>query len=203
MSRIRCIVVGFCVTLAFLGVAGAGSEQATKLRSMNGLSPYSPAAGFLAANFVADEADPAFVFGKVGEFAKSRGCPTAWLMEEGERQRVEKKDQAAGSIEYTLYLEEDCPGKVMYYVFVDRSQADSARWLEWRKQFHKSKADPHYGAAKTALEQASRNGVTVGAELRFVAENGDLVLKRTEDLLTKEIKLQPIYDLRQGKTLTP
>jgi hypothetical protein len=150
---------------------------------------------------VADEVEPGFVFGTVAGFVKARSCPTAWLMEEGERQRVEAKEPSSGPIEYTLYLEEDCPGKVIHYVFVDRSQANSAQWMEWRKQFHKSKTDPQYGAVKTILDEATRNGFAVSAELRFVVADGELVLKRPEDVLIQELKFQPLYDLKQGKPI--
>ncbi|MHC1742717.1 MAG: hypothetical protein AB9873_06760 [Syntrophobacteraceae bacterium] len=203
MDRLRCCFVGCLSFLVFSGFAGAASEQATRLRSSNGLSPYTPADSFLNANFVADETEPAYVFGKVEDFVKSRSCPTAWLMEEGEIKRVTAKEQPSGPIEYSLYLEEDCPGRVIHYVFVDRSRANSAQWMEWRKQFHKSKTDPQYGAAKAVLEEATRNGFAVGAELRFVTENGELVLKKPEEALTSELKAQPVYDLKQGRPITP
>jgi hypothetical protein len=152
---------------------------------------------------VADEVEPAYIFGKVKDFVKSRSCTTAWLIEEGERKRVAAWDKQSGPIEYTLYLEEDCPGKVAFYVFVDRSQANVAQWMEWRQKFHgKSKTEPQYGAAKVGLEQAAANGFPVDAELRFLEINGDLSLKKPEDVLVGELKFQPIYDLKQGKAIT-
>ena len=98
-------------------------------------------------------------------------------------------------------MEEDCPGKVAYYVFVDRSQANATQWMEWRRQFHKSKAEPQYGAVKTTLEQAAQNGFPVDGELRFIEIEGDLLVRKPEDILTGELKFQPIYDLKQGKPL--
>ena len=74
--------------------------------------------------------------------------------------------------------------------------------MEWRKQFHKSKAEPQYGAVKAALEQAAQNGFPVDGELRFVEIQGELLVKRAEDLLTSELKFQPVYDLKQGKAVT-
>jgi hypothetical protein len=201
MHRLRCFFLGGFSILICCGAAWAASEQAMKLRANNGLSTYTPSSNFLAGNFVADEVEPGYVFGPVADFVKTRSCPTTWLMEEGEKKRVENGQKSSGPIEYTLYLEEECPAKVTHYVFVDRSQADSAQWMEWRKQFHKSKTDPQYGAVKTVLEEATRNGFAVSAELRFVVVNGELELKRSEDVLIKELRFQPIYDLKQAKPL--
>jgi len=201
MCHFRSIIWAVSILLALSGAAGAASEQAMKLRSQNGLSEYAPPEAFLAGNFLADETDPAYIFGKVRDFAKSLSCPTTWLIEESERKRIEAQGQQSGPIEYSIYLEADCPGKVTYYVFVDRS-FNSAQWLEWRRQFHgRSKTDSHYGAAKAGLEQAAQNGFVVDGELRFIALNGDLLLKRPEDVLTGELKFQPIYDLKKNQPL--
>ncbi|HBZ56744.1 MAG TPA: hypothetical protein DEO88_15180 [Syntrophobacteraceae bacterium] len=181
----------------------AASEQAKKLRGDNGLSPYAPAERFLGGNFVADEVEPRFIFGKVSDFVKTRSCPTSWFIEEGEKKRIETNTPQSGPVEYTLYLEEDCGGKVTYYVFVDRSQASGTQWMEWRKQFHKSKTEPQYGAVKAALDQASQNGFSVEGELRFVEIDGKLQVKKPEDTLTGELRFQPIYDLKQGKAVAP
>ena len=47
-----------------------------------------PPDSFLNANFVADEIEPQFVFGKVKDFWKSRSCTTNWLIEDSERDRL-------------------------------------------------------------------------------------------------------------------
>jgi hypothetical protein len=202
MRRLGSMLLGASLLLALFGTAGAASEQAMKLRGKNGLSAFTPPEGFLAGNFVADEIEPGYIFGKVKDFVKSRSCPTSWLIEDGEKKRLETRDQQAGPIEYTLYLEEDCPGKVAYYVFVDRSQANLAQWMEWRKKFHgKSKTEPQYAPVKAVLEQAVQNGFPVDGELRFVEVEGALQLKKPEDILTGELKFQPIYDLKQGKAV--
>ena len=201
MRRHGCMLLGALIVLAICGAAGAASEPAMKLRGENGLSEFAPPEAFLAGNFLADETEPAFIFGKVRDFVKSLACPATWLIEEGERKRIESRDQQSGPIEYSIYLEADCPGKVTYYIFVDRS-FNSAQWLEWRRQFHKTKADPHYKEAKTSLDQAAQNGFVVDGELRFVALNGDLLLKRPEEILTGELKFQPIYDLKKNQALT-
>jgi hypothetical protein len=200
MRRFGSVLLGFVMVFALSAQTWAASEQAMKLRAKNVLSEYSPPETFLSGNFVADEDDPAYIFGKVKDFTKLRSCAVTWLIEEGEKKRVEARDKQSGPVEYTLYLEEDCPGKVTYYVFVDRSQANVAQWLQWRQQFHKSKAEPHYARAKASLEQAAQNGFLVAAEIRFVETNGDLALKKPEAILIEELKFQPIYDVKQGKT---
>ena len=201
MRRYGCMLLGAAMVLAICGAAGAASDQAMKLRSENGLSEFAPPEAFLAGNFLADETEPAFIFGKVRDFTKSLACPATWLIEEGERKRIEARGQSSDPAEYSIYLEADCPGKVTYYIFVDRS-INSAQWLEWRRQFHKTKAEPHYREAKTSLDQAAQNGFAVDGELRFVALNGALLLKRPEDILTGELKFQPIYDLKKNQALT-
>jgi len=201
MRRIGSVLLGAAIVFAICSAVGAASEQAMKLRSQNGLSEFAPPEAFQNGNFLADETDPAYIFGKVRDFAKSLSCPTAWLIEEAERKRIESRGQQSGPVEYSIYLEADCAGEVIYYIFVDRS-FNSAQWLEWRRQFHKSKAEPHYREAKTVLDQAAQNGFAVDAELRFVALNGDLLLKRPEDVLAGELKFQPIYDLKKNQALT-
>jgi len=201
MRRMGSMLLGAAIVLAICGAAGAASEQAMKLRGQNGLSEFAPPEAFLIGNFLADETDPNFIFGKVRDFAKSLACPATWLIEEGERKRIETRGQQPGPVEYSIYLEADCAGKVTYYIFVDRS-LNSSQWLEWRRQFHKTKAEPHYKEAKASLDQAAQNGFAVDAELRFVAFNGDLLLKRPEDVLAGELKFQPIYDLKKNQALS-
>jgi hypothetical protein len=200
MRRFRSTFWGVVFLLVFSGAAAAGSEQAMQLRALNGLSEFTPPEGFLAGNFLADETDPAYIFGRVRDFAKSLSCQATWLIEAGERKRIEAQGQPSGPVEYSIYLEADCPGKVAYYVFVDRSFSPD-QWLEWRRPFHRTKAEPHYKEAKTSLDRAAQNGVTVAAELRFVVLNGDLLLKRPEEVLADELKFQPIYDLKKNQAL--
>ncbi len=202
MRRLYFVFLSVALVAACFGTALAASEQAMKLRGGSGLVAYTPPETFLSGNFVADEDNPGFVFGKVRDFVKSRSCPVAWLIEEGELKRIEGRDQQSGPVEYTLYLEEDCPGKVVHYVFVDRSQANTSQWMEWRKQFHKNKVDQQYGAAKARLDQAAQNGFSVDGELRFLEVNGDLALKKPEEILIGELKFKPIYDIGQGKAIS-
>ena len=65
----------------------------------------------------------------------------------------------------------------------------------------KSKVEPQYGAAKTSLEQAAKDGFPVDAELRFMEFNGELSLKKPEEILMGDLKFQPVYDLKQGKAI--
>lgn len=202
--RRRCtMLLAIFIVWALHCAAWAVSDQANQLRAKNDLSGFKPPEAFLGGNFVADEVDPAYIFGKVKDFVASRSCPTTWLIEKAEKVRIDARTPQSGPVEYTLTLEEDCPGKTAFYVFVDRSQANTAQWMEWRKQFHKSKAEPQYSTAKSSLEQAAQNGFSVDGELRFVEINGELQMKKLEDVLTKELKLQPVYDLKQAKAMVP
>jgi hypothetical protein len=199
MRKFLVILPAICVILVPLIPVWAASDSALKLRAQNGLCDFMPLEPFLNGNFVADEIEPQYVFGKVKDFWKSRSCPTNWLIEEGQRERLKNRDKLSGAFEYTLYLEEDCPGKVVYYIFVDRSLCKPGQWMEWRKTFHRSKAEEEYGAAGAVLEQAAGSGFPVDAELRFIEIGGDLILKKPEDFLTFDLKVNPIYDLKQGK----
>ncbi len=176
----------------------AASDGALKLRTMHGLSEFTPPEDFINGNFVADEIDPQYVFGKVKDFWKSRSCASTWLIEDNEMSRIKDPQNLSGPFEYTLYLEEDCPGKVAYFVFVDRSHAKAAQWMEWRRKFHKSKADEEYSSVNAVLERAAQSGFPVDAELRFIEIGGDLISKKPEDFLTGDLKVTPIYDLRKA-----
>lgn len=201
MRRLLSLFLGFLLLAGYGSGALAASPKAEALRQANGLVAYTPPARFLAGNFVADEINPAFIFGPVQSFAASRQCRTAWLVEEGVKHRLASPQSPEASVEYTLYLEEDCPDKVVYYVFVDQSGMTPQQWLEWRRQFHKSKADPQFGAAKAKLEQACAQGCEVSGELRYVQEDGELAAPAPEDLLRLKLNFTPIYDLNQQKKL--
>jgi len=122
-------------------------------------------------------------------------------MEEGEKARLQSRSDQP--VEFTLYLEEDCPDKVVYYVFVDQSRLTPEQWLAWRHKFHKSKAEPQYGSTKSKLEQACAAGCGVGAELRFIQQDGELLTKSPEAVLLQELKFAPVYDLNRRQKLAP
>jgi hypothetical protein len=177
----------------------AASQKATALRQANGLTAFTPTETFLAGNFVAEEMNPAFIFRTVQAFAASRKCPTTWLIEEGAKARLQGVfDQP---VESTLYLEEDCPDKVVYYVFVDQSRLTPQQWFEWREKFHKSKAEPQYGSTKSKLDQACADGCGVSAELRFIQQDGVLLTKSPEAVLLQDLKFAPIYDLNRRQKI--
>jgi hypothetical protein len=194
------LVLALSVVWPNFGAAAAG-EGAQALRAKSGLTEFSASEAFLSGNFVADEVSPRFIFGKVKDFVATRACPTSWLIEAAEKKRLDSAGTLAAPLEYTLFLEEDCPGKVTHYVFIDRSQINAVQWMDWRRQFHKGKTDGQYTAAKDGLEKALQSGFPVGAELRFIETGGDLLLVKPEAFVLEEKKLAPLYDLSQGVAL--
>ncbi len=203
MSYFRMPLCCLLLLVVLAPQAFAASEKASAQRKANDLIPYTPPDKFLNGNFIADEMAPAYVFGTVKAFAASRACPVTWLIEENERSRMDKPANPAVPAEFTLYLEEDCPDKVVYYVFIDQSAMTPKQWIDWRQQFHKSKAEKEYTAAVALLDKAVADGVAVAGELRFIQKDGELQAKHPEEVLKVECKFPPLYDLKQGKKLTP
>ena len=195
------------VLLLLFGVnsaALAASQKAKALRQANGLTAFTPPEKFLTGNFVAEEMTPAYIFGPVKAFVSSRKCPTTWLIETGVKKNLEQPGETGKPTEYTLYLEEDCPDKVLYYVFVNQSGLTPQQWIEYRRLFHgKTKTEPEYGPTKSKLEQACQEGCGVESELRFIQKNGELLNQPPEQFLRQELKFAPIYDLNQGKKISP
>ena len=203
MTRLFPIFLGFLLLVCNGTTAWAASAKATALRQANGLTAYNPPEKFLAGNFVADEMNPAFIFGPVKDFAGSRKCPTTWLIEAGDKNLPAGPGGPDKLAEYTLYLEEDCPDKVVYYVFIDQSGLTPQQWIEWREKFHgKSKTEPEYSEAKSKLDTACTAGCGVGAELRFIQKDGELVAKSPEEVLRVDLKFAPIYDLNRQKKIS-
>ena len=201
MMRLLPIFLGFLLLAGNGATAWAASAKATALRQANGLTAFTPPEKFLAGNFVADEMNPGFIFGTVKSFVASRKCPTTWLIESGAKNRPAGAGAQTPLAEYTLYLEEDCPDQVVYYVFIDQSGLTPQQWIEWREKFHKSKAGEEFATAKTKLDTACTAGCGVGAELRFIQKNGELVAQSPEKVLMNDLKFAPIYDLNLGKKL--
>jgi hypothetical protein len=202
MMRLLPIFLGFLLVVGNGTTALAASAKATALRQANGLTAFTPPEKFLAGNFVADEMNPGFIFGAVKAFAASRTCPTTWLIEDRDKNRPAGPGSADALAEYTLYLEEDCPNKVVYYVFIDQSGLTPQQWIEWREKFHKSKAGEEFASAKSKLEQACTAGCGVGAELRFIQKNGELVAKSPEEILRGDLHYAPIYDLNRQQKIS-
>jgi hypothetical protein len=189
------IILGLLFLAGHGAAAMAASPKAQALRQANGLVAFTPGEKFLAGNFVADEMNPSVIFGAVKAFAAARKCPTAWLIEEAEKNRPAGPGAAEKTAEFTVYLEEDCPDQVIYYVFIDQSGLTPQEWIEWREKFHKSKAEPQFGSTKSKLDQACADGCGVGAELRFIQKGGDLMSISPEEVLRQELKFTPVYDL--------
>ena len=200
--RLVPIVLGLLLLLGNSSAALSASQKAAGLRQANGLIAFSPPEKFLAGNFVADEMNPAYIFGPVKSFVASRKCPTTWLIEQGAKNALARLGTRAQTSEYTLYLEEDCPDQVVYYVFIDQSGLTPQQWIEWREKFHKSKAEPEYGSTKSKLDTACQAGCGVGAELRFIQKNGDLINKSPEKVLLQDLKFTPIYDLNKQRKIS-
>jgi hypothetical protein len=204
MIRLLSVFLGFLLMAVNGTVALAASPKATALRQANGLTAFTPTEKFLAGNFVADEMNPAFIFGTVKSFAASRKCPTSWLIEDRTQNRLRGSGNSDTLAEYTIYLEEDCSDQVVYYVFIDQSGLTPLQWIEWRRKFHgQSKTDPEYSEAKSKLDTACTAGCGVGAELRFIQKNGDLLAKSPEEVVRVDLKFPPIYDLNQHKKISP
>ena len=202
MRRMVLIFLGLLALTVHVLEAQAVSQKAAAMRQANGLTEFTPPEKFLAGNFVADEMNPGVIFGPVQAFAESRKCPTTWLIEAGDKNRPAGPGSPDTLAEYTLYLEEDCPDQVVYYVFVDQSGLTPQQWFEWRQKFHKSKAEPSMASAKSKLELACTAGCGVGAELRFIQKNGELVTKSPEAVLRDDLKFAPIYDLNSQKKIS-
>jgi len=49
---------------------------------------------------------------------------------------------------------------------------------------------------------AAQSGFPVVAKLRFIELAGNLISQKPEDFLTGDLKMSPIYDLKQGKPIT-
>jgi hypothetical protein len=201
MIRLFLMVLGLLLVIGNGANAWAASAKAMALRKANGLVVFTPTDKFLAANFVADETNPAFVFGPVKAFAASLKCPTTWLIESDRKPPAEAAGKGIPT-EYTVYLEEDCPNKVVYYVFIDQSDLTPQQWIEWRQRFHMSKTQEEYGQSKSKLEKACAAGCGFNAELRFIQVNGQLLNESPEKYLQTDHKFAPLYDLNLQKKLS-
>lgn len=199
----------FCLALSLAASALAAernsgkqtpSKHAQELRQLGDLAPYGPPQDVLQAYFTADENAPKAVFGPVAAYVKTRACRSSWLIEKGELARVERlrglKD--VPPFEFSLTLEEDCPGKVSHAVFVTAPGSSPEAWIKWRSQFHGRKAEAHYGAALAGLKKAEAAGLAPTAELRFLSVNGELVTTNLEEALRQEGRLAPVFDLEKG-----
>lgn len=206
MFRATVLLLAFCLSISAGPTAAAGAEkapskQAQELRRVGDLTPYAPPRAVLDAYFTADETAPGHVWGPVSAYAKSRACPSAWLIEKGELARVERLSaiKDAPPFEFSVTLEEDCPGRVTHAVFVTAPGSTAEAWFKWRRQFHGSKAAEYFAAAEAGLKRAEAARLLPTAELRFLSVNGELVLDSLEQALVREGRLKPVFNLQSGK----
>jgi len=196
-------LIALCVLALPAWAAGrhVPSKNAAELRDVGDLVPFAPQKAVLSALFTADEDAPRSVYGPVSAFVATRSCPTSWLIEKGELARTERLSalKDVPPYEFSLTLEEDCPGAVTHTVFVTSPGSTPEAWLKWRRQFHGSKAAGHYGAALEGLKKAEAAGLAPTAELRFVSVNGELVTQNLEDRLRAEGRFAPVFDLVRGE----
>ncbi len=203
--RLLPIFLGLMLLMGSSSTVLAVSQRATALRQSNGLTVYTPPEKFLGSNFVAEEVNPAFIFGPVKSFVASRNCPTTWLIEEGAKNILDKLSRLGQSAERTLYLEEDFPDKVVYYVFIDQSDLTPQQRVNSGCQggcHHQSKTEPEYDPTKSRLEKACQDGCGIGSELRFIQKDGELLNQSLEEFLCQDLKFAPIYDLCQHKKIS-
>jgi hypothetical protein len=203
--RLLPIFLGLMLLMSNCSTVLAVSQRATALRQTNSLTVYTPPEKFLASNFVADEVTPAFIFGPVKSFVASRKCPTTWLVEEVAKNTPDKLSSLGQPAEHTLYLEEDFPDKVVYYVFIDQSDLTPQQRVDSGCQggcHHQSKTEPEYDPTKSRLAKACQEGCGIGSELRFIQKDGELLNQSLEKFLCQDLKFAPIYDLNQHKKIS-
>jgi hypothetical protein len=201
--RLFPLCLGLLLLLSINSATLAASQKAKALRQANDLTTFTPPEKFLASNFVAEEMNPNYIFGPVKSFVSSRKCPTTWLIEKGVKKTLNQPGTTGKPAEYTLYLEEDCPKQVIYYVFVNQSGLTPQQWIDYRRQFHgKTKTEPEYGPTKSKLEKACQDLCGAGSELRFIQINGELLNQTPEKYLLQDLKFSPIYDLNQHKKIS-
>jgi len=176
-------------------------ESAHEFRQKSGLVAYTPPAWFLEAHFIARETNPAYVFGPVRDFVLAMGGKTTWLIEDAELKRVEQASAQGQNPEYSLFLEVVSPEHTEYWVFVVLPYEAAQEWFDARRAYHGSKAADYYGKTQSELERALSQGLKIKAELRFFIEKGDISLECPEDVIMKRYEFQPVYDLREGRSL--
>ena len=170
MTRLLPIFLGLLFLVGNGSGAWAASPKAIALRQANGLTAVTPPGKFLAGNFVADEMNPGFIFGPVKAFAASRKCPTTWLIEAGDKNPSAGSGSAETPAEYTLYLEEDCPDQVVYYVFIDQSGLTPQQWIDWRQKFHMSKTGEEFAGGQIQTGAGLRSRLRGGRRTAFRPE---------------------------------
>ena len=203
IMRLIPLCLGFLLLVSHGATAWAASAKAMALRQANALTAFTPPEKFLAGNFVADEMDPGFIFGAVKAFAASRKCPTAWLIESGDKNRP----AGPGSRGYARGVYPlsggGLPGPGGILCLHRPEWIDSPAMDRMAGKIPQEQDRRAVSAAKSKLDQACTAGCGVGAELRFIQKNGELVAKSPEAVLRQDLKFAPIYDLNQQKKISP
>lgn len=195
MKKISVVGLVIMLVVGAADCAMALSERALAYRKANDLIEYAVPKAFLEGSFVANEENPRYIFSSVNDLLKACVCKTTWLIEKGELQRIGGAQQ--NGLEYTVYLEADCPDKTNYYAFVVQQNSDPEKWLKWRWQFHKNKAESEYGEARDRFKQAFEKGLHLAGELRFMVTDGELDMRNPEDVVLNDFRLVPIYDFEK------
>ena len=193
-------VLGILAGFALVNPVQA-ADPAKAFRQQNGLVAYSPPPWFLAGDFIAREKNPRYVFGKVRDFAKALRCPTAWLIEDLELKRIEPVLKSGRTPEYSLYLEAARPGGTVYWMFVVFPHKTAQEWFLERRRFHGRKAKDYYGKTEKELQRALDAGLAITGELRFFITKGQISMEVPEEVLTRQIKFAPVWDLSAGRRL--
>lgn len=195
--NVTAALLALAISAAWSGAALAGQD----FRREHDLASHQPPDWFLAGHFVACEVGPRYVFGTVGDFVQSLGCPSVWLIEPEEQARVSKAAQAGQLPEYSLYLEQDAPEGKVYWMFVVLPHQDPQQWFRERHDYHKSKADGYYGQTLEGMKKAHAQGLSIQGELRFRVVGGQPTLETPESALLAQGKLSPAFDLQEGRAM--
>ena len=86
-------------------------------------------------------------------------------------------------------------------MFVALPYDNAKQWFEDRWTYHRSKAEGFYGQTLASLERAFAQGLGPKAELRFLVVDGQVSLESPEDLLSRQMRVAPVYDLAEGRPL--
>jgi hypothetical protein len=193
------ILAGLLVTPA----VATGGDPAQPFRQENGLVPYAPPAWFLEGCFIAREKNPVYLFGPVQDFVRAVGGKTTWLIEDVELQRVEQASLEGDRPEYSLFLEVVSPETTEYWVFVVLPHESAQEWFDARRAYHGRKAEDYYGQTQGELARALSQGFKIKGELRFFIEKGEVSLESPEEAIMNRYKLQPVFNLSEGRRLAP
>ena len=201
----RCCCFAILIMLASVLITTqlSKAESSPTFREENGLQTYNPPEWFLKGYFIAREKNPGYLFGPVQNFVGTLGGKTTWLIEDVELERLQSASANGKKVEYSLFLEVAGPDKTTYWGFVALPYESAQAWYDARRAYHGRKAQQYYGETQGELERALSQGFNVSAELRFWIKDGKASLQSPEDVITKNYKYQPVFDLTTGLKPVP